>query len=142
MTTGKIEYLCTYYTIPGHQFPAPWQDVHRSSDGAHQLSGGAIELHLQGSPVADQKQQCPAPGFPVGRGPAGVGLGVGLREIVGRGVAPHCSSVAGHLERVPRFRESHRKIAVRLFGLLSRQQLELHVYRRAPGYLQCQVRCC
>ena len=26
-------------------------------DGAHQLSGGAIELHSQGLPVADQKQQ-------------------------------------------------------------------------------------
>ena len=54
--------------------------------------------HSQGLPVADQKQQWPAPGFPVGRGPAGVGFGVGLREIVGRGVVPpHCSSVAGHL---------------------------------------------
>ena len=71
--------------------------MHRSSDGAHQLSGGAIELHLQGSPVGESKQHVPAPGCPVGRGPAGVGLGVGLREIVGRGVAPHCSSVAGHL---------------------------------------------
>ena len=49
--------------------------MHRSSDGAHQLSGGAIELHSQGLPVADQKQQWPVPGFPVGRGPAGVGLG-------------------------------------------------------------------
>ena len=83
MTTGKIECLCTYYW---HQFPAPWHDVHRSSDGAHQLSGGAIELHSQGLPVADQKQQRP-PDVPVGRGPAGVGLGAGLREIVGRGVA-------------------------------------------------------
>ena len=71
--------------------------MHRSSDGAHQLSGGAIELHLQGSVVGESKQHVPAPGCPVGRGPAGVGLGVGLREIVGRGVAPHCSSVAGHL---------------------------------------------
>ena len=71
MTTGKIECLCTYYW---HQFPAPWHDVHRSSDGAHQLSGGAMcdSSHSQGLPVADQKQQWP-PGFPVGRGPAGVG---------------------------------------------------------------------
>ena len=62
--------------------------MHRSSDGAHQFSGGAIELHLQGSVVGESKQHVPAPGCPVGRGPAGVGLGVGLREIVGRGVAP------------------------------------------------------
>ena len=42
-----------------HQFPAPWHDVHRSSDGAHQLSGGAMcdSSHSQGLPVADQKQQ-------------------------------------------------------------------------------------
>ena len=68
------KYLCTTHS-PGHQFPAPWHDVHRSSDGAHQLSGGAMcdSSHSQGLPVADQKQQWPAPGFPVGRGPAGVG---------------------------------------------------------------------
>ena len=72
VTQRKSLLVCTYYS-PGHQLPAPWHDVHRSSDGAHQLSGGAIESHSQGLPVADQKQQWPAPGFPVGRGPAGVG---------------------------------------------------------------------
>ncbi len=71
VTQRKSLLVCTY--SPGHQLPAPWQDVHRSSDGAHQLSGGAIELHSQGLPVADQKQQWPVPGFPVGRGPAVVG---------------------------------------------------------------------
>ena len=35
--------------------------MHRSSDGAHQLSGGAIELHLQGSVVGESKQHVPAP---------------------------------------------------------------------------------
>ena len=97
VTQRKSLLVCTYYS-PGHQLPAPWHDVHRSSDGAHQLSGGAMcdSSHSQGLPVADQKQQCP-PDVPVGRGPASVGFGVGLREIVGRGVAPHCSSVAGHL---------------------------------------------
>ena len=49
--------------------------MHRSSDGAHQLSGGAIDSHLQGSVVGESKQHVPAPGCPVGRGPAGVGLG-------------------------------------------------------------------
>ena len=73
--TQRNHYLSvlTHYYSPGHQFPAPWHDVHRSSDGAHQLSGGAIELHLQGSPVGESKQHVPAPGCPVGRGPAGVG---------------------------------------------------------------------
>ena len=41
--------------------------MRRSSDGAHQLSGGAIELHSQGSPVGESKQHVPAPGCPVGR---------------------------------------------------------------------------
>jgi len=71
MTRKILVYLLIH--SPGHQLPAPWHDVHRSSDGAHQLSGGAIELHLQGSPVGESKQHVPEPGCPVGRGPAGVG---------------------------------------------------------------------
>ena len=66
MTRKILVYLLIH--SPGHQFPAPWHDVHRSSDGAHQLSGGAIELHSQGSPVGESKQHVPAPGCPVGRG--------------------------------------------------------------------------
>ena len=57
MMTRKILLLLIH--TRAHQFPAPWHDVHRSSDGAHQLSGGAMcdSSHSQGLPVADQKQQ-------------------------------------------------------------------------------------
>ena len=63
--------------------------MHRSSDGAHQLSGGAIELHLQGSVVGESKQHVPAPGCPVGRGPEvcrwdGLLAEDGVNSMVGR----------------------------------------------------------